>query len=125
MALVGTTQWILIAFVGLTGGVLGGALGIGGGVFLVPALVYLLAAPQKTAQGMALLIMVPMALTSGIRYLNNPDIGINYKVLLLLIIMAIIGALIGTNIAFALPGAVLRKAFAVLIIGVGILMLWK
>ena len=118
-------QWLGVGAIGLIAGLLSGALGVGSAVFLVPALVLLLAYPQKTAQGMALLVLVPLALTSGIRYLLNPGAAINIKVLLLLMVVGIGGALIGSSIAFALPESLLRKAFALFIIAIGVVMLLR
>jgi uncharacterized membrane protein YfcA len=53
------TTIVLILALSLTVGVLVGLLGIGGGVVLVPALVYLLHHDQHTAQGTSLLILLP------------------------------------------------------------------
>ncbi|HWY06244.1 MAG TPA: TSUP family transporter, partial [Candidatus Acidoferrales bacterium] len=50
---------VLIVLLSLTVGVLVGLLGIGGGVVLVPALVYLLRYDQHMAQGTSLLILLP------------------------------------------------------------------
>src|SRR5262249_18480980 len=53
------TTIFLILFMGLTVGVLVGLLGIGGGVVLVPAMVYLLHYDQHLAQGTSLFILMP------------------------------------------------------------------
>jgi len=53
------TTIFLILFMGLTVGVLVGLLGIGGGVVLVPAMVYLLHYDQHLAQGTSLFILLP------------------------------------------------------------------
>ena len=49
----------IILLLGLAVGILMGMLGIGGGVVLVPALVYLLHMDQHTAQGTSLFILLP------------------------------------------------------------------
>jgi len=104
-------SWSLIAL-GLAAGVLSSMLGVGSGILLVPALVILAGLPQKSAQGTALAVMVPMALVGAARYAANPHIDISLMRVLLLSLGAIAGAMIGAAIAGRLPGFVLRRIFA-------------
>lgn len=50
---------LLYLFVGLAGGIFSGVLGLGGGVIVVPALVFLCGLSQSMAQGTTLAMMVP------------------------------------------------------------------
>src|SRR5579863_6258138 len=50
---------LIVLLLGLAAGVLVGLLGIGGGVVLVPAMVYLLHMDQHMAQGTSLFILLP------------------------------------------------------------------
>ncbi len=125
MAAVAGIQWLWVTLIGLGVGIVSGGLGVGSGIILVPALVYALAADQKTAQGMSLVVMVPMVLMSAIRYSLNPNIHISLWVVVVLAVAGVVGANIGSSIAFALPGDVLRRGFAVFIILAGVMMLWK
>jgi uncharacterized membrane protein YfcA len=111
--------WWGLILLGLCGGVLGGSLGLGSGTLFIPVLVLILAVPQKSAQGTALCVMVPMALIGALRYWHNPDIEVNLKVVGLIIGGALIGVLIGSEIAGKVNGALLRKIFAVYVILVG------
>ena len=55
-----TTQTIIILIlIGLAAGIMSGFVGIGGGVIMVPAFVYILGMSQHTAQGTSLLLMLP------------------------------------------------------------------
>ncbi len=108
--------WWALVLLGFGAGVLGGALGVGGGIILVPALVFVFLVPQKSAQGTALAVMVPMALLGAIRYWRNPDAHIDLWVVALLAGGALVGVLIGTGLAARLPGPILRKAFAVFMV---------
>lgn len=119
------SSWFWFICIGLGGGILSGTLGVGAGVALIPVLAILMKMPQKTAQGMALLIMVPMTLMAGIRYYLNPTVGINLKIVILVAIFAIIGANIGSSIAFALSESLLKKIFAIFIITSGVIMFFK
>ena len=108
--------WYLYLVLGLVGGVISGALGVGSGIIVVPVLVVMCGFAQKSAQGVALAVMVPMALFGAIRYRLNPKIELDLVVAGLIALTAIGGVYIGTSIASALPGSVLRKAFSVLLI---------
>lgn len=116
-------MWYWLVLVGLFGGALSGALGVGAGILVVPALVLGLGFAQKSAQGIALAVMVPMALTGALRYYVNPAIKINPTVVLVLIPFAVIGALVGSHFAAILPAVVLRKCFGVFVIVAGIKMI--
>ncbi len=115
--------WIYVSL-GLLAGILSGTLGVGSGVLLVPALVLLCQLPQKAAQGTALAVMVPMAVVGAIRYKLNPELNMDYQVIAVLAIGAVVGSLIGTEIAFRLPAHIVRKVFAVFILAVAIKMLF-
>ena len=101
---------------GIVAGVLSGAMGVGSGILVVPALVLFCHLSQQTAQGTALAVMVPMALIGAIRYWMAGDILTDYRLAGLLILGAAIGALAGSGIALRLPADILRKAFAVLMV---------
>ena len=108
--------WWVFILLGIGAGILSGTLGIGSGIVLVPALVLVCSLEQKSAQGMSLAIMVPMALVGALRYWKNPDIEMNTLVIGLIICGALAGVLAGTELAGRLPGHVLRKVFAAVLV---------
>ncbi len=68
---------LLILLLGLGVGVLVGLLGIGGGVVLVPALVYLLGMDQHTAQGTSLFILLwPLGLGALAQYWKKGEVDL-------------------------------------------------
>ena len=68
---------VIVLFLGLVVGVLVGLLGIGGGVVLVPALVYLLGYDQHLAQGTSLLILLPPIGLGALRqYWKNGNVDL-------------------------------------------------
>jgi hypothetical protein len=97
-------------------------LGLGGGVILVPALVFACGYPQKSAQGMALAIMVPMVLLGAFRYWQNEEVDIHLTAVSWIIVGALVGVMIGTMIAGRLPKEVLRRIFAVVLVIVAVRM---
>jgi uncharacterized membrane protein YfcA len=92
---------------------------------MVPLLVLGFGFAQKSAQGTALFVMLPMALVGAIRYKLHPDIEINLTVAGLMALGGVVGALLGSQLAFVLPTVVLKRMFAVFIIISGIHILNK
>ncbi len=115
----GNPWWGFIV-VGIFAGILSGTLGLGGGVILVPALAFACGYPQKSAQGMALAIMVPMVLLGAFRYWQNEAVDIHLTAVSWVIVGALVGVMIGTGIAGRLPTEVLRKIFAMVLIIVAV-----
>ncbi len=118
-----TWYWYLI--IGLACGILSALFGIGSGAIMIPILVLGLAFPQKVAQGTALAVMVPMALMGAIRYQMNPDIDLNWRLIGLLAAGGVVGALVGASLAAIVPGTLLRKLFAVLLLFVAVHMFFS
>lgn len=116
--------WYVYPVIGLLAGLVSGSLGVGAGILVVPALVHL-AYPQKEAQGMALCLMVPMALFGALRYHLNPDISLQLKVVALLAVFALVGVYFGTAIAASADNQVLRRTFALLLFVVSLKMWFR
>ena len=117
-----SNPWWTFVILGLAGGLLSGVLGVGSGIVFVPVLVSVFMLPQKSAQGTALAVMVPMALLGAIRYWQNPSIEINMVLVAFLVLGALVGVLIGTAVIEHVPGHWLRKVFAVLMVIVAVRM---
>ena len=114
--------WWAFVVLGVCAGILSGTLGIGGGVILVPGLVLLLCFPQKSAQGMALAVMVPMAIVGAFRYWRHGDVQMDLLVIGLIVCGSLAGTLIGTELAHLLPSDALRKIFAVVLVIIAVRM---
>lgn len=108
--------WWLFIVLGVLGGIVSGTLGLGSGIVFIPALVLLLGFEQKSAQGTALAVMVPMTLVGALRYWKNPEINMSLTIILLIVLGALAGVLIGTELASRLPNQVLRKVFAIFLV---------
>jgi uncharacterized membrane protein YfcA len=117
-----SNPWWVFVVLGIGAGLMGGALGLGGGTVIVPTLVLICSFTQKSAQGTALAVMVPMALVGALRYWRNPAIEMNAQPVVLIICGALVGVLMGTELASRLPGHVLRKIFAAVLVIVAIRM---
>ena len=121
--LTSTTITIYI-LLGLAAGTFSAMLGVGSGIIVVPFLTLVMLLAQKEAQGVALCIMVPMALMGAIRYHINPDIYIDWRLVIILSVMVVIGANIGATIAAKASNKALQVGFSILLVIVGFRMLW-
>ena len=102
-------QFLIAALIGLVGGVTSGLFGVGGGIVMVPAMVYLLHTNIKTAIGTSLVVIIPTALTGSIKHhqLGNID----WRIAGLLIPLAIVGGFVGAGLTKSLPAETLKKCF--------------
>lgn len=104
--------------VGLLGGAVAGLLGVGGGVVFVPGLVLFLSLDQHQAEATSLLAIVPVALLGT--YRQDRYGHVNRHDALRLGLFSLGGAGAGVALANALSGALLRDAFAALIVVVAL-----
>jgi uncharacterized protein len=100
--------------VGLAAGVIAGLLGVGGGVLFVPGLVIFLGLNQHHAEATSLLAIVPVAIVGT--YRQDRYGNVVRRDALMLGLLSLAGAAAGVALANALSGAVLRDAFAVLMV---------
>jgi uncharacterized membrane protein YfcA len=113
---------ILYLLLGLTAGVLSGLLGIGGGIIIVPALVFLLGFSQHLAQGTTLAMMVPpIGLLAAWMYYSKGYVDI--KVAGLMCIGFFAGGLLGAKFAGAIPDIMLKRIFGFALLLVSIKMI--
>jgi uncharacterized protein len=123
------TQIVLILLaIGLVAGMLGGMVGVGGGIVIVPALVYFLGFSQHTAQGTSLgLIMLPVGILGFLQYYYSSQKAgtpINFYVIGILAIAFVVGSFFGSKMALSIPQDMLKKCFAILLVVVAIKMLF-
>lgn len=113
-------EMIIILAMGLSTGILSGLLGVGGGVVLVPMMVFILGAEQHMAQGVSMLFIIPTAL-SGLYHLFKCKL-VNLRVAMFIASGAIVGALVSANFVQHIPAADLKKLFGAFVIFSGIRM---
>jgi uncharacterized membrane protein YfcA len=100
----------LCIVLGLVAGVLSGLLGIGGGIILIPALIFLFGLSQQQAQGTTLALMVPpIGILAAWTYYKHGFVDI--KIASLICLGFIVGGLFGAQWAVSIPKDVLRKIF--------------
>jgi len=108
--------------VGLTVGTISALLGIGGGVLLVPALVFIWSCEMHTAVGTSLAVITVGSLAAATRHymLGNVDFALAGA----LAVGAVVGSFfIGAPLAQMIPGETLKKIFGVLLVVFGLRMM--
>jgi len=121
-----TMETVLIVLViGVFAGAFGGFIGIGGGLIVVPCLVYFVGMSQHTAQGTSLAMMLPpIGVLAVYNYYKQGNV--DFKVAAILCISFVAGSFFGSKIALSLSADQIKKAFGVIIILIGIKMVfWK
>ncbi|MGH9259682.1 MAG: TSUP family transporter [Acidimicrobiales bacterium] len=108
-------NWIIVALIGLGGGVVSGLFGIGGAVVVVPLLVLLAQLPQHTAQGTSLsALLVPVGLLGAMQYYKRGQVEVAYSAVIAAGMF--VGAFVGAKLAGGLHEVLLRRLFGGLLL---------
>ena len=115
---------IILCITGVLAGLVAGTLGVGGGIIIVPALVFILGLSQHHAQGTSLAVLLfPVGILAVINYHKNGFV--NFKFAIILIITFILGSYLGSILSMNLDGKILKKIFGVLMIIAAIKMIFE
>jgi len=116
-------QILLFVLLGLFAGTLGGMVGIGGGVVIVPALVFLFGFTQHKAQGTTLALLVPpIGILAAWTYYKQGFVDL--KAAAFIVLGFFVGGLLGAQIATHLSSPVLTKVFGVFLLLISIKMIF-
>ena len=99
---------------GLAAGLLSGTIGVGGGIVMVPLMTVGYRLPQTLAQGTSLLAIIPTAIVGGLTHLREGHVVRDGAVFMGA--GGVVGAILGALIAVRVPGVVLARVFAVVLI---------
>lgn len=106
----------LIICIGLTAGILSGLIGIGGGIIIVPMLLFV-GFSQQQAQGTSLAALLPpVTLLAVINY--HKEGSIDWKYALLISVFFIFGGYLGSKIALSLDQRILKKIFGFILLAI-------
>ncbi len=105
----GVSLAFLAILIGLVAGIASGLLGIGGGVIMVPAMVFLLGLSQHLAQGTSLAVIIPTAAAGAVTHFRIGNVRLNTA--LWLSIGGMAGAVAGALAAVASSDELLRVFF--------------
>lgn len=110
-----TTQTIFILItIGLLAGILSGFVGVGGGIVIVPGLVYMLGFSQHQAQGTSLFILsMPVVILAMMNYWKSGNV--NWKFGLVIAATFILGGFIGSKLALKISPGLVKFLFGILL----------
>lgn len=118
---------VLVLIIGLAAGVVSGLVGVGGGIVMVPALVFFLSYGQHQAQGTSLgVLTLPVVLIASLYYYKQcKELGtpIDLRVVGLAAIGFVLGAYLGSKLALSLDTRMLKKLFSIILFYTAIKML--
>jgi uncharacterized membrane protein YfcA len=114
---------LYLVIIGLLAGFMGGLVGIGGGVIIVPALVLVLGLSQHLAQGVSLAMMLfPVGIMGVLNYYKKGYVDFKYASLIA--VGFVLGSYLGSKFSLSLPQETVRKIFAIVMILLAIKLLF-
>lgn len=120
-----TIQTILILIlIGVFAGMMSGFIGIGGGVIMVPALVYIMGLTQHEAQGTSLILMLPpIGILAVMNYYKAGELNIGYGIIIA--IGFVLGGYFGSKLALKMSPAKVKLIFGVLMLYISFKMIYS
>ena len=113
---------LILVIIGICAGLLSGFVGVGGGMIIVPGLIYLLGKGQLEAQGTSLaVIMLPVGILGVMNYYKAGNVNINYA--LVIAIAFVVGSYFGSKYALKVPEHKIKVIFGIFLLYVAIRML--
>jgi uncharacterized membrane protein YfcA len=119
------TTILILLCIGLLAGTLSGMVGIGGGIIIVPALVFFMGMSQHEAQGTSLaVLLLPVGILAVYYYYNAGYVDI--KPSLIIALSFVVGGFVGSKIAISIDQNILKKVFGIFMLLLSIKMIfWK
>ena len=115
-------ELIILILAGFLAGFVGGSMGVGGGIILVPAMVFFLGLTQHEAQGTSLAtLLAPIGILAVMNYYKSGYVNIKYAIVLSLMFIA--GSYFGSLMSVHLPDKLLKQIFGILMLVVGFKMI--
>ncbi|MBT8393737.1 MAG: sulfite exporter TauE/SafE family protein [Flavobacteriaceae bacterium] len=112
-----TTLVVSLIVIGLLGGMLSGMFGIGGGVIMVPLMVFLLSFTQHQAQGTSLAVLsFPVAFVAAYNYYNSGENVVDWKFAIIIGASFVLGGYLGSKLAISINQTTLRKLFSIVLL---------
>lgn len=110
---------VVLVGIGLAAGVLSGVFGIGGGVVIVPALIYLAGFNQHRATGTSLAVLLPpIGFAAMLEYYRHDNV--NVRAAMIIAAAVFVGGWLGALVANRVSGPYLRLAFGVFVVVLGV-----
>ena len=119
-----TSSILILIMIGLVAGLLSGFVGVGGGMIIVPGLVFLLGASQMTAQGTSLaLLMFPVGILGVINYYKTGNVNFQYVIIMGLAF--VLGSYFGSKWALKISEQKVKLVFGIFLLYMSIRMIYN
>ena len=118
------TTLIFLVLIGFGAGILSGMIGIGGGLIIVPSLVYLMTMNQFEAQGTSIAAMLPpIGILAAFNYYKADAINMKYAIIIGLTF--VVGGYLGSKLTLNfISESMLKKIFGIVMLAGGIKMIF-
>jgi uncharacterized membrane protein YfcA len=114
---------IVLLLIGLAAGILGGLVGVGGGIIIVPSLIYFLDFSQKEAQGTSLgILLLPVGILGVLQFYRAGYVDM--RTVCLVSFGFLVGSYFGSKVALNFSQGTVKKIFAILMILIAVKMLF-
>ena len=118
------TTILILIIIGILAGLLSGFVGVGGGMVIVPVLIYLLGKGQLEAQGTSLaVIMMPVGILGVMNYYKSGNVNIYFA--LVIAIAFVLGSYFGSKYALKVPEHKIKVIFGIFLLYIAIRMLYS
>ena len=113
---------LALIIIGIAAGVLSGMFGVGGGIIIVPALVFFLGMTQHQAQGTSLgLMLLPIGILAAWNYYKTGNLNIKYG--LIIAGAFVLGGYFGSKMSLGISEVWLKRAFGILMLFIAVKMI--
>lgn len=115
---------VYLVFIGVCAGIVSGFIGIGGGIIIVPGLIYLAGLTQIQAQGTSLALMLPpIGILAFMHYYKEGNVDL--KVAGIVAVTFIVGGFFGAKLAHKIDQNLVKIIFGILMILIAIKMIYS
>lgn len=114
---------VTLLLIGVAAGCLSGFIGIGGGLLIVPALMYFMGMSQMAAQGTSLALMLPpIGALAVMNYWRAEEVDL--RAAGIMVVAFVVGGYFGSRLALSLNPMKVRLAFGIIMLYVAVRMVW-
>src|SRR6056297_2207833 len=117
------STFLILMTIGLLAGIVSGFIGVGGGVVVVPMLIFFLGLTQHQAQGTSLALMLPpIGILACYNYYKTGNLNVGYAIVIALFFVA--GGYFGSKLSLRLSPEVVKFSFGLLLLYAAVRMIW-
>jgi uncharacterized protein len=114
---------LILLLVGVAAGFASGMIGIGGGIVIVPALVYFMSMTQHQAQGVSIgMLLMPVGFLAAYNYYKQGNLNFTYSAVIG--VTFILGAYLGSKVSLKMDPALMKRIFGVVILLISLKMIF-